>query len=131
MLFLEEIKEDYLNSDLQLRIALDKFVEWYQVVKSVSISCLTAFLYNISSHVDLTVRIRSGSMIRVQVESVKRCKTEGFSRKRKLPTFKNKENLDPQTIPNRKIKKQVTLGLVEPELWIRNVIMSTKGYNVN
>ena len=65
MLFLEEIKEDYLNSNLQLHIVLDKFVERYQVVKLVSIPRLTAFLYDISSHVDLTVRIRSGSIIQV------------------------------------------------------------------
>ena len=56
-------------------------------------------------HVDPTVCIRSGSTIQVQVESVKLRKTEGSGRKRKLPTIKNKENLDPQTIPNRKTRK--------------------------
>ena len=57
-------------------------MERYQAAKSVSIPRLTSFLYDISSNVDPTVRIRSGSMIRVQVESVKRRKTEGSSRKR-------------------------------------------------
>ena len=104
-LFLEEIKEDYLNSGLQLRTALNKFVERYQAAKSVSIPRLTSFLYDICSHVDPTVRIRNGPMIRVQVESVKRRKTEGSGCKRKPPTIKNKENLDPQAIPSRKTRK--------------------------
>ena len=46
-------------------------------------------------------------MIRVQVESVKRQKTESSgSRKRKLPNtiHKKKENLDPHVIPARKKK---------------------------
>ena len=80
-------------------------MERYQAAKSVSIPRLTSFLYDIGSHVDPTVRIRSGPMIRVQVKSVKRRKTEGSGRKRKLPTAKNKENLDPQVIPSRKTKK--------------------------
>ncbi len=80
-------------------------MECYQAAKLVSIPRLTSFLYDISSHVDPTVRIKSGSMIWVQVESVKRRKTEGSDRKRKLPTIKNKENLDPQTIPNQKSRK--------------------------
>ncbi|CAG8638812.1 3085_t:CDS:2, partial [Gigaspora rosea] len=68
--FLNEIKEDYQNATPQLCTALNKFVE---------------------------SRIKSGSMIRVQVESVKRRKTEGSGRKRKLlATIKNKENYDPQ-----------------------------------
>jgi hypothetical protein len=104
-LFLEEIQEDYLNSGLQLRTALNKVVERYQAAKLVSIPRLTSYLYDIGSHVDPTVRIRNGPMIRVQVESVKRRKTEGSGRKRKLPTMKNKENLDPQTIPSRKTRK--------------------------
>ena len=42
-------------------------------------------------------------MIRVQVESVKRRKSEGSGRKRKLPAnIKEKENSDPQVIPYRK-----------------------------
>ena len=46
-------------------------------------------------------------MIRVQVESVKRRKTEGSGgRKRKLPNTicEEKENLDPHVIPARKKK---------------------------
>ena len=44
-------------------------------------------------------------MIRVQVESVKRRKTEGSGQRRKLSSnIKNKENLDPQMIPSRKKK---------------------------
>lgn len=77
----------------------------YQAAKSVSIPRLTSFLYDISSHIDPTVRIRSGSMIRVQVKSVKRRKAEGSGHKRKLFNTNNKENLDPQTIPNRKTRK--------------------------
>ena len=77
----------------------------YQAAKSVSIPRLISFLYDICSYADPTIRIRSGSMIRVQVESVKRRKMEGSGRKRKTSTIKNKENLDPQTIPNRKTKK--------------------------
>ena len=71
ILFLEEIKEDYLNSGLQLRTALNKFVEHYEAAKSASIPRLISFLYDICSNVDPTVRIKSGPMIRVQVESVK------------------------------------------------------------
>jgi hypothetical protein len=46
-------------------------------------------------------------MIRVQVESVKRRKSEGSSRKRKSSTTANrmKENLDAQVIPCRKKRK--------------------------
>ena len=70
-IFLEEIKEDYLNFNLQLRIALDKFIERYQAAKSVSVPHLISFLYDICSYVDPTICIRSGSMIQVQVESIK------------------------------------------------------------
>ncbi len=61
-----------------------------------------------NSYIDLTVRIRSGSMIQVQIESVKRCKTEGFSRKRKLPAIKdkkNQKNQDSHIVSNQKTKK--------------------------
>ena len=80
-------------------------MERYQAAKLVSIPRLTSFLYDICSHVDLTVRIRSGSIIRVQVESVKRRKMEGSGRKRKQFNINNKENLDPQAIPSRKTKQ--------------------------
>ena len=39
------------------------------------------------------------------MESVKRLKTEGSGHKRKLPTIKNKKNLDPQTISSQKTRK--------------------------
>ena len=54
---------------------------------------------------DLTARIKSGSMIRVQVESVKQRKTEGSGCKRKISAVKNKENQDPHLIPSRKKRK--------------------------
>ena len=96
---------------MQLRTALDKFVERYQAAKSVSIPRLTSFLYDICSHVDPTIRIRSGSMIRVQVESIRRRKMEGSSRK-KTPFIKNKENLDSQTISNRKQENRVKKNII-------------------
>ncbi|CAG8819385.1 12376_t:CDS:1, partial [Gigaspora rosea] len=75
-------------------------VEHYRAAKSQSIPRLTSFLYDINDSADPTAGIKSGSMIRVQVESVKRRKTEGSGCKRKLPaTSKNKENYDPQVIP--------------------------------
>ena len=104
--FLKDIKEDYQNGGLQLRTALDKFKERYKVAKSKSIPRLASYLYDLNRDLDPTVNIRSGSMIRVQVESVKRRKTEGSGRKRRLPSItQDKENLDPQIIPNRKRKK--------------------------
>ena len=70
-----------------------------------SIPRLVTFLYDLNGHLDPTINIRSGSMICVQVESVKRRKTEGLGHRRKLPSIiKNKENLDLQTIPSRKKK---------------------------
>jgi hypothetical protein len=45
-------------------------------------------------------------MIRVQVEFVKRRKTEGSGHRRKLPsTTKDKENLDLQNVPSQKTRK--------------------------
>ena len=71
-----------------------------------SIPRLASFLYDLNRNLDPTINIRSGSKIRVQVESVKRRKTEGSGRKRKLPAInKEKENLDPHTIPSRKMTK--------------------------
>jgi hypothetical protein len=89
-----------------LRTALSKFEECYKVAKTKSIPRLVSYLYDISRNSDPTVNIRSGSMIRVQVESVKRRRTEGSGRKRRLPSIiKDKENLDPQVIPSRKRKQ--------------------------
>ncbi len=44
-------------------------------------------------------------MICVQVKSVKQHKMKGSECKQKLPTIKDKENLDSQTIPNQKVRK--------------------------
>ena len=63
-LFLEEIKDDYQNFGSQFRTALDKFTECYQAAKLTSILRLTSFFY-MNYHMDLTARIKSGSMIRV------------------------------------------------------------------
>lgn len=103
--FLEKIKEHYQNGGIKLRTALDKFIERYEAAESKSISRLVSFLYDINRDLDPTVNIRSGSMIHVQVESVKRRKSEGSGRKRKLPTIKDKENSDPQIVPSRKKRK--------------------------
>ncbi|CAB5359337.1 unnamed protein product [Rhizophagus irregularis] len=70
--FLEEIKKDYSNRCAQLRTALNKFAKHYKVAKLKSILQLVSFLYDINRKLDSAVNIRSGSMIRVQVESVKR-----------------------------------------------------------
>jgi|ERR1043165_757952 hypothetical protein len=107
---LEEIKVDYQNGGPQIRIALDKFVERYAAAKSKSIPRLCSFLYNPNHEnheLDPKSRVKSGSKIHVQVESIKRRKTEvSGSGRRKLPTArKDKENLDPQVIPTRKKKK--------------------------
>ena len=95
---MEEIRADYQNGGPQLRAALDKFAERYVAAKSKSILRLCTFLYNLNQDLD---HVRSGSTIRVQVESVKRQRSGG--KKRESP--KEKENLDPQIIPSRKKKK--------------------------
>jgi len=74
--FLEEIKTDYQNAGQSLCIALDKFKEHYNVANSKSIPRLTSFLYDLNLSLD-PMRVKSGAQIRVQVESVKRRKTEG------------------------------------------------------
>lgn len=88
--FIESIKYDYENGGSQLQLALEKFAERYNVAKSKSTTALTSFLYNINRNADPLTRIKSGAKIHVQVESVKRRKT-------------NKENVDPQVIPTRKV----------------------------
>ena len=101
--FLDDIKEDYQNGGVQLRIALSKFKERYKAAKLKSTPRLASYLYDLHRDLDPTINIRSGSMIRVQVESVKRRKTEGSGRKKKLSSvIQDKENLDPQMIPSRK-----------------------------
>ncbi|PKC57301.1 hypothetical protein RhiirA1_401509 [Rhizophagus irregularis] len=83
--------------------------ERYKAGKLKSIPRLVSFLYDINRELDPAVNIRSGFMIRVQVESVKRRKTKGSKRKRKpFSITNNKENLensDPQIIPGQKTKK--------------------------
>ena len=104
--FLEDIKMDYENAGQSLRTALDKFKERYNVAKSKSIPQLISFLYDLNNSLD-PMRVKSGTQIRVQVESVKRRKTEGGSTRRSLPVpaNRNKENLDPHVIPDRKKRK--------------------------
>ena len=104
--FLKEIRIDYQN-DQTLRVALDKFKEHYNAAKLKSIFQLTSFLYDLHCDLDSTIHIKSGVNIRVQVESIKRWKTEGSSSKQRLnvPTNEGKENLDPQIIPAWKKKK--------------------------
>ncbi|CAG8739941.1 1658_t:CDS:1, partial [Gigaspora rosea] len=75
-----------------LQIALEKFAERYNAAKAKSIPALISFLYDINRNVDPLTRVKSGSKIRVQVESVKRRKTG------------NKENSDPHIIPARKVR---------------------------
>ena len=70
-LFLKGIKDNYENDGVQLQSALNKFAERYIAAKLKSIPRLASFLYNIDCNLDPTVNIRSGSMIRIQVESVK------------------------------------------------------------
>ncbi|CAB5326218.1 unnamed protein product [Rhizophagus irregularis] len=69
--FLEEIKEDYQNGDVQLRTALNKLAERYKAAKMKSVPRLVSFLYDMNRDLDPTIKIKSGPMIRVQVESVK------------------------------------------------------------
>ena len=98
---------DYQNGDQALQTALDKFKDRYNAAKSKSIPRLSSFLYDLNRDLDPIARIKSGAHIRVQVESIKRRKTEGGGSKRRLPapTSEEKENLDPQTIPARKKRK--------------------------
>ena len=56
-------------------------------------------------HMDLTARIKSRSMIQVQVESVKQRKTEGFGHKRKISAIKNKKNQDSHLVSSQKKRK--------------------------
>ena len=104
--FLEDIKEDYQNGNVQLCTVLSKFQERYKAIKLKSISWLVFYLYDLNCDLDLTVNIRSEFTIRIQVESIKQCKTEESERKRKLLSIiKNKENLNPQIISSQKKKK--------------------------
>ncbi|RIA90856.1 hypothetical protein C1645_822774 [Glomus cerebriforme] len=82
--FLEEVRRDYQDDGMQLHNALDKFRECYKAAKMKLIPQLTSFLYDLNHDLDPMVNLRSSSMIRVQVESVKQHKTEGSGYKCKL-----------------------------------------------
>jgi len=85
---------------------LNKFAKYYEVTKLKSIFQLVSFLYDLNCNLNLIVNIRNGFMIHIQVESIKRYKTEESEHKWKLSAIiKDKENLDPQVIPNWKIRK--------------------------
>ncbi|CAG8856032.1 10825_t:CDS:1, partial [Gigaspora margarita] len=94
--FLQEIEDDYMNCGPQLRMAFDKFAEQYKAAKSQSIGRVTTFLYDHKYNLDPSARIKSGAMIRVQPESVKRRKSNVKQR--------DKEN-DFQEIPKRKVQR--------------------------
>ncbi|CAG8578697.1 23361_t:CDS:2 [Gigaspora margarita] len=99
-----EQRSDYQNGGSQFCAALDKFTRRYHASKAISFTRLSSSLYN--SNADPT-RIKSGAMIRVQIESTKRRNSESSGTRRKLHTKArtSKENLDPQTIPSRKKSK--------------------------
>ncbi|CAG8697421.1 17913_t:CDS:2, partial [Funneliformis caledonium] len=105
--FLNEVKLDYQNADQALRTTLNKFKDWYNAAKSKSVLWLSSFLYDLNRDLDPMVRIKSGAHIRVQVESIKRRKTEGSGSKQRLPVLINedKENFDSHAIPVRKKRK--------------------------
>ena len=63
---------------------MNKFAKYYEVTKLKSIFQLVSFLYDLNCNLDLTVNIRSSSMIHIQVESVKQYKTEESGCKQKL-----------------------------------------------
>ncbi|CAB4444911.1 unnamed protein product [Rhizophagus irregularis] len=88
---LKEVRSDYQNSGQTLRTALNKFKDRYNAAKSKSIPRLSSYLYDLNRNIDPMVAIKSGAHIRVQVESIKRRKTEGSSAKRKLPGSKYEE----------------------------------------
>ena len=62
---MEEVKEDYQNGSLQLRIALDKFSMRYNAAKLKSISRLSSFLYNVGRDSDPIAHVKSDAHIKV------------------------------------------------------------------
>src|SRR6266498_1574316 len=96
--FLKEVKNDYENCGPQLRVSLDKFAERYRVAKLQSIPRLSTLLYDIKRELDPSAR--------VQVESIKRRKSEGTSARRRYSINAGVDNNNnPQAIPKRKIRK--------------------------
>ncbi|CAG8833492.1 33323_t:CDS:2, partial [Gigaspora margarita] len=91
--------EDYEKHGPQLQAAIEKFAERYNAAKAKSIPALTSFLYNMNCGTDPLVHVKSGAKIRVQVEFVKRRKTEVGVKK-----SGNKENNDSHIIPARKVQ---------------------------
>ncbi len=79
------------------------------MAKSKSIPWSSSFLYNLNHDLDLTVYIKSGSIIPVQVESIKRQKTENSDGKKwKISAiYEGKENLNPQINPAQKKRKLI------------------------
>ncbi|CAG8844932.1 34095_t:CDS:1, partial [Racocetra persica] len=92
------VKNDYETCGPQLKSALEKFAKRYNSAKTRSITVLASFLYNIGRDADPLVRVKSGAKIHMQVESVKRRKTESGAKK-----SNNKEN-DLHVIPARKVQ---------------------------
>ncbi|CAG8650128.1 18004_t:CDS:2, partial [Racocetra persica] len=93
-LFLETIKRNYKNCGPNLQTALEKFAERYNAAKAKSVPALVSFLYDINRDIDPFARVKSGTKIRVQVESVKHRRTSN----------NDKENIDQHIIPARKVK---------------------------
>ncbi|CAG8469603.1 21003_t:CDS:2, partial [Gigaspora rosea] len=89
-IFLKMVKDDYKRCGPQLQAALEKMAKRYNATKAKSIPALTSFLHNMNPGTDPLVRVKSGAKIRVQVESIKRRKTESSMKK-----SGDKENQDP------------------------------------
>ncbi|CAG8795132.1 25665_t:CDS:2, partial [Gigaspora margarita] len=99
--FIKTIKNDYKHCGPQLRAALEKLAERYNAAKAKSILVLTSFLYNVNRNSDPLGRVKSGAKIRVQVESVKRRKTESSVKK---SGDKENHDRDLHVISARKIR---------------------------
>ncbi|CAG8720399.1 29658_t:CDS:2, partial [Racocetra persica] len=95
------VNSDYQNGGSTLHATLNKFKDRYIAARTKSISRLSSFLYDINRDLDPMVHAKSDSRIRVQVESIRRRKTEMVTASKN----KAKETLDPQNIPVRKKKK--------------------------
>ena len=95
---------DYQNAGHMLRTSLGKFI----TRRNQILACLS-LLYDLDHNFDPTAHLKSGLMIRVQVESVKRRKIErSGSKKRWLPATVNEEmeNFVFQVVPPEKKKEK-------------------------
>ncbi|CAG8803905.1 37835_t:CDS:2, partial [Gigaspora margarita] len=99
--FLKTMKNNYEYCGPQLRAVLEKLAERYNTAKAKSISVLTSFLYNVNRNSDPLGRVKSGAKICVQVESVKRRKTESSIKK---SGDKENCNRDLHVIPAHKVR---------------------------